>query len=57
MLSSEPLNLKSIKQCFMSRLISTTNFVDYPDGVTWLQSVISETLQHCKKIFLDLYAL
>ena len=33
MLSSEPLNLKSIKECFMSYLNLISNSVDYHDGV------------------------
>ena len=33
MLSSEPLNLKSMKKCFMSYLIFKTNSVDSHDGV------------------------
>ena len=33
MLSSKPLNLKSVKKCFMSYLNLKTNSVDYPDSV------------------------
>ena len=34
MLSSEPLNLKSVKKCFMFYLILSTNSGDYHDGET-----------------------
>ena len=45
MLSSEPLNLKSVKKWYIPYLILKTNSVDYHDACTLLLFVNSETLQ------------
>ena len=46
MLSSDPLNLKSMKKCVMPNLILKTNSVDYHDGVHFVVICVnSETLQ------------